>query len=143
MQIYPIRLYFFVTFEKLITTSMKKIFLLSIALTFYVFVNAQVKGTVIDGESNTPFSGVTVLKKGTRTLTVTGANGGFSINATVGDTLLFSFIGYEDFVYAILNNRSDVQVTMRPSSSYLEEIVVVGYGVQRKSDVYYSRLLFA
>jgi len=114
---------------------MKKIFLLSIALTFYIHVSAQVRGTVTDGETNTSFPGVTVLKKGSQQLTVTDTNGSFIINAATGDTLVFSYIGYDNYEYAIGNNRTDIRVTMYPNVSAIEEVIVVGYGVQRKSDV--------
>ena len=114
---------------------MKRLFLLFIALTFCLFANAQVRGTVMDGDSNTPFSGAFVLKKNSSVSTVTGANGTFSINASVGDTLVFSFIGYNSLIYAIENNRTEITVTLYSSTNILDEVVVVGYGVQRRSDV--------
>ncbi len=113
---------------------MNRILFFTISLMFCISANAQTKGTVIDGEKNEPFYGVDVLKKGTHVSTITGEDGSFSIDAADGDTLLFSFIGYKT-VERVIVELTDFTVTMYPDQNLLEEIVVVGYGVQKKSDV--------
>ena len=95
---------------------------------------AQVKGTVIDGATGEPFFGVSVLIKGTTIGTDTQADGTFSVPAKVGDILQFSFIGYLTQEVTVTDLR-DIQVILAEDVNLLDEIVVVGYGTQKKSDV--------
>ena len=95
---------------------------------------AQVKGTVIDGATGEPFFGVSVLVKGTTVGTDTQADGTFSVPAKVGDVLQFSFIGYVTQEYTV-KDLSPVHIILEEDVNLLEEIVVVGYGTQKKSDV--------
>ena len=86
-------------------------------------------------ENNQPLTGVTILVEGTTIGTVSGADGGFSIRVP-GDKneLRFSFVGYENAVLRVPeNNILDVQ--MKPSAQSLQEVVVIGYGTQRKGDL--------
>jgi len=89
----------------------------------------------VKGESNEGLPGVTVLVKGTNNGTATDAEGNYSLNLT-GDnsTLVVSFIGYETQEVAI-NNRTTVNITLKPDAKALEEVVVIGYGTQRREDV--------
>ncbi|TPE43468.1 SusC/RagA family TonB-linked outer membrane protein [Pontibacter mangrovi] len=91
-------------------------------------------GTVTD-ENGEGLPGVTVLLKGTTKGTATDASGGFTLAVpdTEG-TLVFSYIGYLPQEVAI-NNRSNFNVTLKPDAKALEEVVVVGYGTQKKSVV--------
>ncbi|MBR0222720.1 MAG: TonB-dependent receptor plug domain-containing protein, partial [Bacteroidales bacterium] len=95
---------------------------------------AQVKGTVTDGATGEPFFGVSVLVKGTTVGTDTQADGSFSVPAKVGDILQFSFIGYVTQEVTVTDMRP-ITVIMQEDVNLLEEIVVVGYGSQKKSDV--------
>ncbi|MDR1154653.1 MAG: TonB-dependent receptor [Bacteroidales bacterium] len=91
-----------------------------------------VTGTIVD-EAGEPLAGANVVVKGTTTGAVANADGKFSINvpATGGNTLVFSFIGYVAQEIAVAG-RTSLSVTMAPSSVDLDEVVVVGYGVQKK-----------
>ncbi|MBN2611295.1 MAG: TonB-dependent receptor [Bacteroidales bacterium] len=93
-----------------------------------------VKGTVTD-ESNSPMIGVNVVVKGTTTGTVTDGNGNYSIDAPSADAVLeFSFIGYQtEEVTVGVQSQIDVQLLLDLVS--LEDVVVIGYGVQRKEAV--------
>lgn len=78
--------------------------------------------------------GVNVLIKGSTTGTTTDADGKFTINASGNETLVFSFIGYVSTEVAI-DNRSNLTVVMDPDIKTLSEVVVIGYGTQKRSDV--------
>lgn len=91
-----------------------------------------VTGTVID-ENNESVPGVNVLEKGTTNGTTTDVEGKFTINvADENSVLVFSFIGYVTEEVPV-NGRSVINVTMRQDVQALEEVVVVGYGTQKKS----------
>lgn len=90
-----------------------------------------VSGTITD-ENNEPLPGVNVLIKGTTIGTITDVNGKYSISVPGEDALLvFSFIGYLSEEVAV-NGRSVVDFSLVPDITALEEVVVVGYGVQKK-----------
>ncbi|GEO03584.1 SusC/RagA family TonB-linked outer membrane protein [Adhaeribacter aerolatus] len=89
------------------------------------------KGRVTD-ESQNPLPGVTVTLKGTTTGAITDAEGRYTFpTAVTNGTLVFSFIGYTPKEVAI-NNRTTVDVSLAPDAKALSEVVVVGYGTQRK-----------
>jgi len=86
----------------------------------------------VEGEDNEPLPGVSIIVKGTSTGTVTDINGNYSLRVEAGATLLFSFIGYE-VIEEPVANRTTIDVVMKPSISELSEVVVIGYGTQKKS----------
>jgi TonB-linked SusC/RagA family outer membrane protein len=94
---------------------------------------AQVTGTVI-GDDGSELPGVSVVVKGTTNGTTTDVNGKYSINAPANATLIYSFVGYlaQDVV---VGNRSIIDVTLETDAATLEEVVVVGYGTVRKSQM--------
>ncbi|RDV14988.1 TonB-dependent receptor [Pontibacter diazotrophicus] len=99
------------------------------------FQTQQVTGTVTDAATGDPLPGVTVLVENTTTGTATGINGEFQIAVPNPDaTLVFSFIGYESQSVP-LNGRSTVNVQLGTDAQALDEVVVVGYGTVRKSDL--------
>jgi len=96
--------------------------------------NITVKGKVIDGGDKTPLPGVSILIKGTQSGTQTDVNGNYSISAPANATLVFNFVGYTAFEQAV-NNQTAINVSLASSTQQLEQVVVVGYGTQRKIDV--------
>lgn len=94
---------------------------------------AQVSGVVTD-ESGEPLPGATVLEKGTSNGTTTDIDGNYTINVPDNAVLLVSFVGYITQEVAV-NARSTIDISMELDVETLEEVVVVGYGTQRKSDV--------
>jgi len=94
----------------------------------------EVKGVVFDGTSNTGLPGVNIIIKGTSRGVSTDANGAFSIEASSGQTLSFSFIGYEQ-QDIILTNQTNIQVLLQSGNKNLDEMVVIGYGTMKKSSV--------
>ncbi len=87
---------------------------------------------VIYDETQTPVIGANILVAGTNVGTVSGMDGRFSIEVPIGGTLEISYIGYEKRTVKI-DEQSSLQITIRPM--VLDEIVVVGYGTQRKRDL--------
>lgn len=95
-----------------------------------------VSGKVVD-ESGLGLIGVNVMLKGTSNGTVTDIDGNFTLDIPekAGDYILvFSYIGYETLEIAV-NGRSQMEVKMTPSAAALEEVVVLGYGNVRRSDL--------
>ncbi len=96
---------------------------------------AVVNGTVTDAETGEPLPGVNVVVKGTSTGTATNVDGQFELNVqSLQDTLVFSFIGYQTQEVAI-DGQTVINVVLQPQTLAGDEVVVVGYGTQRKIEV--------
>ena len=89
----------------------------------------KITGTVVDAQG--PVIGASVVEKGTTNGTVTDFDGNFSLSVNPGATIVVSFIGYETQEIKV-GNQDNIQVTMKDDNAVLEEVVVVGYGVQKK-----------
>ncbi len=89
-----------------------------------------ITGTVVD-EDGLPLPGVTVLIKGTNTGTQTDFDGNYSITASQGDVLVYSFIGMQTSEYTVGNNDT-IDVTLTTDSSQLDEVVVTALGIERE-----------
>ncbi len=92
-----------------------------------------VKGVVVD-ESDTPVIGATVLVKNTVIGTSTSVDGSFTIKASGTDVLVFSYLGYKDQEIPV-NNRTQIDVKLAADAEVVEDVVVVGYGTQKKTSV--------
>ena len=92
---------------------------------------STVTGQIID-DHGLYIPGVNILVKGTTTATVSDSDGNFRITAKPTDTLIFSFIGYTTSE-VLVGNQSQLAITLSEDLKQLEEIVVVGYGTQKKS----------
>ncbi|PWH84622.1 TonB-dependent receptor [Algibacter marinivivus] len=103
-----------------------------LALSCMAMSNAQtVNGTVTaDGQ---PLPGATVLIKGTTTGTSTDFDGNFTINAEALSTLVISYVGYST-KEVLVGNQTQINVTLEQDNK-LDEVVIIGYGSQRKSDL--------
>lgn len=94
----------------------------------------RVSGSVTDGNGDA-LIGVSVQVKGTSTGTITDTNGKFTITIPNGNaTLVLSYIGFETQEIKV-DNRASLNITMRDDAQLLEEVVVVGYGTQKKESV--------
>ena len=89
------------------------------------------KVTAATGE---PLAGVSVTVKGTRTGTTTDANGNFALTVPDDAVLVFSSVGYEPMEMAVAG-KSALTISLQPSVKIQEQVIVVGYGSQRKVDV--------
>ncbi|SHN11448.1 TonB-linked outer membrane protein, SusC/RagA family [Cyclobacterium lianum] len=93
----------------------------------------NVTGTIVD-QNGEPLPGVSVLVQGTTTGTVTDLEGNYSIEVPEGGALVFSFIGFKSQVIQVAD-QSQINVTMEEDARALDEVVVVGYGTLKKSDL--------
>lgn len=91
-------------------------------------------GVVLDADNQEPLIGVTVMEKGTTNGTMTDIDGRFSISVNSNATLVFSYVGYTNQEVSVKGEKNIV-VKMASTSVALDEMVVIGYGVQRKSDI--------
>jgi len=116
----------------------KKVLIFIFFLFFTSFSFAQQKITVngnVFTEKNDPLSGVSVNLQGSSFGTITDAQGKFTLQVNKGATLLFTFVGYEEKEVKVNNEKSVGNIQMVSTTSALSEVVVVGYGTQRKRNV--------
>lgn len=116
----------------------KKVLISIFFLFFTLFSFAQQKTTVngkVFSTDNAPLAGVSVNVKGSVGGTTTDADGKFTIQAGKGETLVLSSVGYEEKQVKINNENSVINIPMVSVTSALGEVVVVGYGAQRRRDV--------
>lgn len=112
------------------------IWVLMLVLSSLMQVNAQqknVQGLVVDAMGE-PVIGASVVVKGTTNGVLTDLNGTFTLGAKVGDVLVISYVGYQPATVTV-DGKSNVRVTLQEDSQLIDEVVVVGYGTQKKSDV--------
>jgi len=113
--------------------------LLTIVCTIFIFTantfaqQIQVSGTITDAQTHELIVGATVIEKGSKKATVTDTKGRYTITTQHGKTLVFSFLGYVKKEVVVKSGYIDVALT--PDQKALEEIVVMGYVSQRKSDI--------
>lgn len=94
-----------------------------------------VKGTVVD-ESGAPIIGATVVVEGTQLGTSTDIDGKFTLaNVKVGNKLVVSFIGMTSETIAVTAATTELNITLKSDAEQIDEVVVVGYGVQKKASV--------
>ena len=111
--------------------------LTAVLLCFVLSATAQVSVTgIVQDKSGEPLIGATVQEKGnTANGTATGIDGDFSLKVkSAKATLLVSYVGMKSQEVA-LDGRTEVTIVLQDDTELLEEVVVVGYGTQRKSDI--------
>ena len=92
-----------------------------------------ISGNVKDALGN-PLIGVSIMVKGTVGGTITNVDGDFQVNAKLGDTLEVSYVGYKT-VEIIVSNYSPIAITLEEDTQLIDEVVVVGYGTQKRSEL--------
>ena len=116
---------------------LQRLFLVALFSVLAIGAAAQsktVSGTVID-QTGEPVIGANVLVKGTANGVITDLDGRFTLsNVPNNGTISISFIGYKDQEISVAG-KTNFQVTLQEDNAMLDEVVVVGYGVQKKSDV--------
>lgn len=97
--------------------------------------NRTITGTLLDKQTNEPLIGASVVIKGTSIGIATGIDGKFSLEVSDSNTILICrFIGYNPLDFP-LNGATNVTISLSPDIEILDEVVVVGYGTMRKSDL--------
>ena len=110
---------------------MKKAFLVVLMLSSsLIFAQNNISGSVSD-ESGNPVPGATVVVEGTNTGVVTDFDGNYQINASAGDQLTFSSLGFASQTITV-GNQSQINVTLMSSVDILDEVVVSGYQTQQR-----------
>lgn len=108
---------------------------LALLMTLQAFSQSRkITGRVLDNRDNSPLPGVSVQIKGTGNGTQTKPDGTYSIDAASGSTLVFSFIGYLS-QEKVVNGAATINVSMSSDVKSLQDVVVVGYGATRRSDL--------
>lgn len=113
----------------------KKLLLLLCTVLCSLTVFAQqvnVKGVVYDPTGDTVPGASVYVKDNTAIGTITDIDGNFSLNAKVGDVLVISFVGYDQAEVKITAGNPKLTVNLKDNAKFLDEVVVVGYGVQKK-----------
>ena len=102
------------------------------SFSFLAAQSISVSGIITDAETGETIPGAAILEKGTTHGTVSDFDGNYEFT-TMGenDTIIFSFLGFDDFEVAI-NGRTNIDVALRMAANELTEIIVVGYGRQKK-----------
>ena len=116
---------------------MKKLVTLLIAAATMLSAHAQsvtVHGTVVSAKDGEPLIGVSVIPAGSSTGVSTDLDGNYTINVDAKGSLQFNYIGFVAQTLPV-NGRTEINVTLQEDSKMLDEVVVVGYGVQKKSVV--------
>ncbi len=93
-----------------------------------------VTGVVMAQDEPDPVIGANVMLKGTTSGTITDFDGNFTIQAKTGDVLQVSFMGYKPFEVKV-SNAGPIRVTLVPDNVQLQEVVAIGYGTMKKSDL--------
>jgi len=107
--------------------------LLILMYSFAVFAQGiQVKGVVTSADDGQPIPGVSVVVKGTTNGTTTDIDGNYTVNAPGHAILVFSFVGMTSQEVQV-NMQSVINVVLATEHTNIDEVVVVGYGVQKKS----------
>ena len=110
--------------------ALKLFCILSFLPLFSLAQTKSVSGTVTD-ESGSPLSNISVVIQNGAAGTATDARGHYQLNASVGATLVFTSVNYET-VNITIDNRSVYNISMKPKNGGMAEVVVVGYGTQKK-----------
>ncbi|MBK7869934.1 MAG: SusC/RagA family TonB-linked outer membrane protein [Saprospiraceae bacterium] len=110
----------------------KTILVLYLAVIPAFLFSQTVSGTVIDAQSLEPIIGANIIIKGTFTGTSTDLDGRYELTASIGDTLVFSYTGYESLELVV--NATTMDVQMKESSQVLDEVVVIAYGTTTVKD---------
>lgn len=113
-----------------------KLFLIAfqLASVFSYAQNAEISGKVNEAATGLPMPGVNIVVKNSTTATSTDIDGNFTLSAPVGSTLVVSFIGFETQEFPV-SGPQNLTITLKEDTQTLDEVVVIGYGTQKKKEV--------
>ncbi|HUZ61315.1 MAG TPA: SusC/RagA family TonB-linked outer membrane protein [Hanamia sp.] len=111
-----------------------------LSIFFITKVTAQqtsrmIKGSVISNVTRSPIVGATITVRGTQNAVTTNSDGNFSILSKTGETLVVTFVGYKPKEARITEGLSTINFQLSEDFSHLQDVVVVGYGTTKKSDL--------
>jgi TonB-linked SusC/RagA family outer membrane protein len=119
------------TFNKLLR---QLLLILVISFSFYAFAQQRISGAVVNSANKLPLPGASVQVKGTNRAVQTGMDGRFSIDASIGETLVITSVGFENYEVKV-GSVNQINAEMVTVESTLGEVVVVGYGTEKKVNV--------
>jgi TonB-linked SusC/RagA family outer membrane protein len=108
--------------------------LVFLLFTLVAFAQTPIKGKLFDN-AGTPLGGASVTVKGANRGTSTNSAGEFTINASPGETLEFSMVGFQTASLKVDKNTADISFQLQQKASAVEEIIVIGYGTQKRASV--------
>jgi iron complex outermembrane receptor protein len=121
--------------RKTVTTALFATLILLFATAGTALAQQDVSGTVTDAADNQPIPGVNIVVEGTTTGTTTDVEGQYSLTVPGPDaTLVFSFVGYQSESVTV-GDQSTINVQLQEDVAALDEVVVTGYGTQRRRDI--------
>ena len=97
--------------------------------------NYKISGTVVAAKDSEPLIGVNVLQKGTTNGIVTDIDGNFTLSVPLPCELSITYVGYLGQSVKVSSATTPLKIALEEDSEMLDEVVVVGYGVQKKSDL--------
>ena len=113
----------------------RKHFLLLLCLAYVASLGAiNITGTVVDQNAD-PIIGAAVMQQGSQNGTVTDLDGHFTLNIDEGKTLLVSYLGYKQYTTKVVASKTIYNITLEEDTRLLDDVVVIGYGTQKRSDV--------
>lgn len=110
------------------------IFLFSLLPCLSFSQSFSIRGNVTDKTDKSPLPGVSIIVKGTTIGTISDMDGNFTLSVNQGNTLVFSFIGYNKQEITI-TNAAALNIILEPENVDIDEVVVIGYGTVKKSDL--------
>ncbi len=119
------------SFRRGVSSTLLLMFFFAIGMSDAWAQSQNIRGTVTDNQTGEALTGVSVVVKGTTTGTTTDISGNFSINAGPGVVLEISYIGYEK-KEVIVGSQTFLQILLSEDTQLLDEVVIVGFGTQRK-----------
>ena len=94
--------------------------------------NHSIKGQIVDAKSNEPLIGVNITVEGTSNGTISDIDGRFTLSVAANAVLKISYIGYQEKKIKVDDLKKEPIISLEEDSKQLEEVVVVGYGIQKK-----------
>ncbi len=122
------------TILKLFKRHVVPVFLLVVFMSMNSYGQSTITGTITSSDDGTPVPGVNVVVKGTSNGTSTDFDGNYAINASSNDVLVFSYLGFKTIERSV-GGQSVIDIVMQVDNEQLDEVVVIGYGTQKKSDL--------
>ena len=120
---------------QILSKNLAAVLVLFVTLTnAYAQQRITVKGQVTDASTGEPLPGAAIIEKGTSNGTSADIDGNYQLTVPAGSTLIASFIGYVE-TSATVSTKTVVNIAMSPDSQFLDDVVVIGYGTARKSDL--------
>ncbi len=121
-------------FKQVLANCKFLVLVMMLLLPMSAMAQSQVKGTITDGSTGEPIIGATVKVKGSSTGAVTDLDGNFTLSASRGQTLEITYVGYATLTTKVTDN-GPMDIRLSEDAQTLNDVVVVGYGVMKRSDL--------